>query len=100
MDKDNYIALQNRLGSAYALGIPATIIITYGLSIVDFTAMGIRVDPLVGAGFMLTFLFGLLTFINCISFDEVPSKHRRMVFSTDMPANERYALTDSKDGAP
>ena len=100
MDKDNYIALQKRLGSAYVLGVPAAIFITYCLSIVDFTAMGLRVDPLVGTGFMLTFLFGLLTFINCISFDEVPSKHRRMVFSSDMPPNERYNLTDSKDGVP
>ena len=46
MDKENYISLQNRIGGAYALGVPAAILFSYCLSIIDFTAMGINVSPL------------------------------------------------------
>ena len=75
--------------------MPAAILFSYCINIIDFGAMGLNVCPLSAAGVGLTFLFAVMTFANCFFFDEIDEKHRRMVFDTTVPTVEMQAETST-----
>ena len=89
MTKDKYIAFQNRIGSAYVLGMPAAILLVYALSMVNITVGGIQVTPLSACGLGLSVIFAIVVLINFLFFEEIPASRRRLAFNTAIPSLEQ-----------